>query len=63
MQGIRDTYKYRFRVGDRIVHRGVTTDLARREAEHRRRWPDGRIEQVGRRTTEAAARRWEQEQG
>ena len=56
----RDTYKYHFKLGNRIVHTGVTNDLARREEEHRRvSGIDGHIEQVGRRTTRAAALEWE----
>ncbi len=52
-------YKYDFMVGDKIVHSGITTDLRRREGEHRQRWPSGRIVQVGNATTEEAAREWE----
>lgn len=60
----RDTYKYVFKCGNRIVHGGVTKDLQRREQEHKRQeCPDGHIKQVGRRTTEEAARHWEKEKG
>jgi len=62
-QGRRNTYKYRFKVGNRTVHTGITNDLNRREQEHRQKWPTGHIVQVGRRTTEEAARRWEAQQG
>ena len=31
----RDTYKYDFKVGNKIVHSGITNDLERREDEHR----------------------------
>ena len=58
----RDTAKYHFKRGNRIVHTGITSDLDRRESEHQARWPDGHIKQVGRKTTEDAARRWENEQ-
>ena len=47
----RDTYKYQVKVGNKIVHRGVTNDLDRREAEQKARWPNAKIVQVGRRTT------------
>ena len=57
----RDAYKYEFKVGDKVVHRGITNDLARREREHRKEWPDGHMKQVGRRTTKEAARKWERE--
>lgn len=55
----RNTYKYQFKVGNKIVHGGITNDLGRREAEHKEKWPGGHIKQVGRRTTEDAARKWE----
>lgn len=59
----RDTYRYQFKVGNKVVCAGTTSDLERREAEHRRRWPGGNIVQVGRKTTKQAARSWEKEKG
>lgn len=59
---VRNTYKYRFKVGEKVVHCGITSDLARREEEHRRRWPTGRIEQVGPATTHEEAWNWERGQ-
>ena len=59
----RDTYKYYFKVGNKIVHGGITKDLERRELEHQQRWPKGHIYQVGRCTTEEAARKWEKDNG
>lgn len=59
----RDIYKYQFKIGNKIVHGGITSDLARREIEHQQKWPNGHIKQVGRRTTEDAARDWEIERG
>jgi len=59
----RDTYKYHFKVGHKIVHGGRTNDLERREQEHQQEWPKGHILQVGRRTTEEAARKWEEGKG
>ncbi len=59
----RDTYKYQFKVGNQIVHGGITNDLDRREQEHQQQWPNGHIKQVGRRTTEEAARQWEKGKG
>lgn len=59
----RDTYKYNYKVGQKIVHRGITDDLERREQEHQQKWPKGHISQVGHRTTEEAAREWEEEKG
>lgn len=58
----RDTYKYHFKISRKIVHSGITDDLDRREKEHQRKWPKGHIIHVGHRTTEEAARKWEEEQ-
>ncbi len=58
-----DTYKYQARVGRKIVHGGITDDLKRREEEHRQKWPTVKLKQVGRRTTEKAAREWEKDKG
>ena len=60
----RDTYKYEFKIGNKVVHTGITNDLERREGEHQRRpsWKRGHITQVGRRTTQDGARSWEDEQ-
>ena len=63
MAKARDTYKYYFKDGRKIVHGGITKDLERREQEHQQQWPKGHIVQVGRRTTEEAAREWEEEKG
>jgi predicted GIY-YIG superfamily endonuclease len=59
----RDTYKYQFKVGNKIVHRGVTNDLNRREAEHKQRWPEGKIKKVGKITTREKALEWEHSGG
>lgn len=59
----RKTFKYNFKVGKKIVHRGITDDLERREKEHQQKWPKGHIKKVGRITTEEAARKWEKEHG
>ena len=59
----RDVYKYYFKVGNKVVHGGITNDLERREQEHKQKWPKGHIFQVGRRTTEEADRKWEKERG
>ena len=57
----RDTYKYQFKIGNKIVHGGITNDLERRETEHQQKWSNGHIRQVGRATTEEAARQWEKD--
>ena len=59
----RDTHKYLYKIGNKIVHGGITNDLERREEEHQQKWPKGHITQVGRRTTEDAAREWEKDKG
>ena len=59
----RDTYKYVYKIGNKIVHGGITNDLERREAEHQQKWPSGHIKKVGRRTTEDGARKWEEDKG
>ena len=60
----RTTYKYHFKLGNKIVHTGITGDIDRREYEHQRKagWERGHIFQVGNRTTRAAALEWEDEQ-
>ncbi len=59
----RTQYRYHYKVGNRIVHRGKTTSLRRREGQHRRCWPGGRIVQIGARVTDATARQWERDGG
>jgi predicted GIY-YIG superfamily endonuclease len=54
--------KYYFKVGHRIRHAGITTDLERREREHQQKWPSGHIYKVGNVTTDGAARKWEEQQ-
>ncbi len=55
----RNTYKYDFKANNKIVHSGITDNLGRREKEHKQKWPKGHIVQVGRRTTQEAAEKWE----
>ena len=59
----RDTYKYEFKVVNKVVHKGITNDLQRREGEHQQKWPTGHIKQVGHAVTEESAREWEEDQG
>ena len=59
----RTTYKYHFKEGNKILHRGITNDLDRREGEHLRSLGAGHITQVGRRTTRQAALGWERQGG
>lgn len=57
---VRNTYKYDFKTGNKIVHSGVTKDLERREVQHQAKWPKGHIVKIGNRTTEEAAKEWEE---
>ena len=60
--GTRDTYKYHFKHGNRIVHTGITEDLERREQEHKRTYGEsGHIFKIGQVTTKEAALEWERE--
>lgn len=56
---IKDTYKYHVKVGKKVVARGITYDLNRREAEVQQTWPSSILIQIGRRTTRKAALKWE----
>lgn len=58
----RDTYNYTYRVGRKMSHRGITNDPARREREHQRSRPGGKLTVDGRAKTRAGARRVEQSQ-
>jgi len=60
---MRDTYKYHLKSRRRIIHRGITNDLDRREQEHQTKYPGSEIRQVGRRTTREAALEWERNGG
>ena len=62
MANKRDTYKYHFKNGNKIVHSGITNNLERREQEHQNELPKGHIFKVGNITTEDAAREWEKDQ-
>ena len=46
--------KYDYKVGNQIKHSGITEDKERREGEHQRCWPGGRLVQVRRATTEGS---------
>ncbi len=55
----RDYFTYDFKVGDTVVHSGITRDPRRRELEHKLRWETGRLVVVGRTKTEESARKWQ----
>ena len=59
----RDTYKYRLKRGNKVIHSGITNDLNRREKEHKRKFGNEvYLQQVGRPTTREDAREWEKKQ-
>lgn len=59
----RDTSKYHFKRGNKILHTGITNDLERREQEHQQELdPKGHISKVGNKTTRAGAKAWEDAQ-
>ena len=59
----RDTFKYHFKIGNRIVHTGITTDLEKCEQAHKSTFgATGHIKTVGRATTRDAALKWEGKQ-
>lgn len=58
----RDTYRYYYKVGNKIVFTGITNNPARREAEHRQAHPGGHINKQGPKVTRASAERWERQQ-
>jgi hypothetical protein len=63
MSKLRDTYKYRVKVGREVVDGGFTNDRERRESERRRQYPGSHLVQVGRCTTREAAWDWEKQNG
>jgi predicted GIY-YIG superfamily endonuclease len=60
---MRDTYKYHLKTGRRVIYRGITNNLSRREQEHQTEYPGSKIKQIGRRTTHEAALEWERNGG
>jgi len=59
----RNTYKYHMKIGSKIVHRGITNDLERREDEHNQKWSNAHIMKVGNKTSHEAALKWERDGG
>lgn len=53
---------YAKRQGRKIVHKGITNDLERREREHQEQFPNSKISQVGNVKTREGALKWEAEQ-
>jgi predicted GIY-YIG superfamily endonuclease len=63
MREERDTYRYHFKVGKKIKYRGVTSDIERRELEHKQRWPDGKIVRIGQKISRQSALEWKRQGG
>lgn len=64
MEHARDWHTYLFKVGNKVLHGGITRNPTRRESEHRRRLdPRGRLVVVGRARTYEGARLWERQHG
>jgi predicted GIY-YIG superfamily endonuclease len=59
----RNWFRYHIIWRRKVVHRGITRDLARREVEHRQHWRGGRIRRIGPAVTHESALRWEEEGG
>ena len=60
-RNVRDTYKYVLKDGKRVVYVGVTNDPARRLEEHNASKDFSHLKIEGRRTTLAAAKKWERD--
>ncbi len=58
----RNTYNYTYRVGRRVSHQGITNNPARREREHQRVRPGGKLTIDGRAKTRIGALRAERRQ-
>ncbi len=56
-----NTYKYEFKVGTKTVDYGITTkEIQSLEKELKKKWKEGKINQVGVRTTREVALQWKQ---
>ena len=58
----RNTYNYTYRVGRKVSHRGIAKNPRRREREHQRARPGGRLTIDGRAKTRRGALRVERRQ-
>jgi hypothetical protein len=60
----RDTYTYKFKVGNKVLHGGITKDPDRREQEHQANIAEkGHLLIIGNIKTEDGARKWEEDNG
>jgi len=58
MGNLRTTQNYHFKLGNKVTHIGVTTNLTRREHEHKRKLPERHIGKVVRRVSRYSALGW-----
>lgn len=58
MKLVKNTFKYQVKRNGKIIFRGFTLDLKRRGAEHKARYPDCIVEQVGKKVTWQEAMQW-----
>ena len=58
----REWYTYHFKVGSKIIRKGITKNLIKREEELQVFNPDGHIFKVGGARTEKGAREWKRKQ-
>lgn len=59
IQEEKNTYRYHLIQGGKVVEKGSTYDLVRREAEYQSRFPGARIKQIGGKVTRLQAIKWE----
>ncbi len=57
----RDTYKYELKNGKKVVYVGITNNPEQRLKQHENEKEFTHMNLVGRKTTEEAAHKWEQE--
>ena len=63
-QSPRNFTRYVVKVQRKTVHGGITErPLEERAAEHKGKWPSGKVKKVGPKVTEETAREWEKEHG
>ena len=59
----RNIRRYHYWWRGKVVHRGVTKDLEKREQDHKQKWPGGHIQQIGPSVTKDTSLKWEREGG
>ena len=62
MRNEKDIYRYQLVKNGKVVYSGITYDLSRRGAEHRRYFPNATIKQVGKKVTWKEGLKWKEKQ-